>query len=102
MLFTALRSDSDYNQWGGRNWWQNARMPYYNMLFSGDADMVDAASFRNFQDTLEYAKMKTQVYYPNMTPPVAYWDEPPTESRLRPRAKSSRENCQGYALSKCT
>ncbi|KAF4653744.1 hypothetical protein FOZ61_008730 [Perkinsus olseni] len=75
MLFTAQRDRPDYNKWGGLNWWQNARMPYYSMFASGDSDMVDAALFQAFRSTFEYAKMKTQVYYPNMTGPVAYWDE---------------------------
>ncbi|EER14516.1 hypothetical protein Pmar_PMAR024403 [Perkinsus marinus ATCC 50983] len=75
MLFTAQREEVDYNKWGGLNWWQNARMPYYNMFASGDADMVDATFLQAFLSTLKYAEMKTKVYYPNMSGDAAYWDE---------------------------
>lgn len=39
MLYTANRDpNTDARQWGGLNWWQNARLPYYNMLTAGDSD----------------------------------------------------------------
>jgi hypothetical protein len=39
MLFGAARPPhQDENAWGGLNWWQNMRLPYYNMLPAGDFD----------------------------------------------------------------
>jgi len=31
----------DYRRWGGGLWWQNTRLPYWNMLASGDFEMVE-------------------------------------------------------------
>ena len=32
---------ADYRRWGGGLWWQNTRLPYWNMLASGDFDMME-------------------------------------------------------------
>eukprot|EP01064_Diplonema_japonicum_P016166 TRINITY_DN24173_c0_g1_i1.p1 TRINITY_DN24173_c0_g1~~TRINITY_DN24173_c0_g1_i1.p1 ORF type:complete len:725 (+),score=199.81 TRINITY_DN24173_c0_g1_i1:38-2212(+) len=72
MLFTSLKPPQvDYRQWGGRNWWQNARLPYYNMLPAGDVDMLQTL-LDSFLATLPQAKATTQHYY-NIT--GAFWNE---------------------------
>jgi len=30
----------DNRQWGPDHWWQNTRLPYWNMLAAGDADSI--------------------------------------------------------------
>lgn len=32
--------DVDNRQWGPDHWWQNTRLPYWNMLAAGDADSI--------------------------------------------------------------
>lgn len=32
--------DVDHRQWGPDHWWQNTRLPYWNMLTAGDADSL--------------------------------------------------------------
>ncbi|KAF4652351.1 hypothetical protein FOL47_011137 [Perkinsus chesapeaki] len=74
MLFTAQRDNPDYRKWGGSNWWQNARMPYYNMLVSGDFSM-QTSLFKSYLATLPFAIEKTKIYFPGMKGIAAYWDE---------------------------
>ena len=40
-------NDVDYRQWASDNWWQNTRLPYGNMLASGD--------WENFATILDWA-----------------------------------------------
>ncbi|KAF4696388.1 hypothetical protein FOZ60_000840 [Perkinsus olseni] len=74
MLFTAQREDPDFRQWGGLNWWQNMRLPYYNMLVAGDFSMQQTL-FKSYMNTLTGTMAKTTLYYPDMKGPVAFWDE---------------------------
>ena len=43
------------------DWWQNWRLPYYNMAAAGDTDML-ATMFQWFQSTLPLAKLRTKAY----------------------------------------
>ena len=70
MLFTATHK-MDVRGWGGRNWWQNLRLPYYNMLSTGDTDMLFTL-LDGFHKTLPLAKARTEHYF-NIT--GAYWPE---------------------------
>eukprot|EP01060_Flectonema_neradi_P016749 TRINITY_DN2336_c0_g1_i3.p1 TRINITY_DN2336_c0_g1~~TRINITY_DN2336_c0_g1_i3.p1 ORF type:complete len:722 (+),score=143.17 TRINITY_DN2336_c0_g1_i3:122-2287(+) len=70
MLYTATK-DLDVRGWGGRNWWQNLRLPYYNMLAAGDSDML-LTLLTGFHKTLPLAKARTEHYF-NIS--GAYWPE---------------------------
>ncbi|KAJ9473473.1 hypothetical protein DIPPA_28186 [Diplonema papillatum] len=61
----------DYRDWGGRNWWQNMRLPYYNMLANGDADGLKGM-LTAFNNTLPMTKAITQHYF-NFS--GAFWNE---------------------------
>jgi hypothetical protein len=37
---SAGADDVDNRQWGPDHWWQNTRLPYWNMLAAGDADSI--------------------------------------------------------------
>lgn len=72
MLYTANRPPhADDRQWGASNWWQNARLPYYAMLYTGDLEGVEAL-FEVFLRTLPLAKARTQEYFGH---DGAFWDE---------------------------
>src|SRR5690348_14576354 len=74
LLFTANRPpDVDYRQWGGKSWWQNSRMSYYNMFASNDFDMLTPL-FELFLSQLPFAQVKTKIYF-NFTRGAAVWDE---------------------------
>eukprot|EP01051_Picozoa_sp_SAG22_P007491 SAG22_NODE_529_length_9428_cov_2.691178_8_plen_466_part_00 len=63
MLYGAKRPPySDKNTWGGLNWWQNLRMPYYNMLPSGDTDELKTL-FAAFNKTVPIARQRTRSYF---------------------------------------
>lgn len=63
MLFTANRPpNADYRQWGGLNWWQNLRMPYYNMAQAGDLDTLSTL-FDQFNKTVPVARSRTIAYF---------------------------------------
>ena len=63
MLYGAARPPhQDENAWGGLNWWQNLRLPYYNMLPSGDFDGVKTL-LTAFSRTLPIARAKTKAYF---------------------------------------
>ena len=51
-LFTVDQVfDPDYRRWGGADWWQNTRLPYWSMLYSGDYDQM-ASLFKMYIDAL--------------------------------------------------
>ncbi len=54
--------DADYRDWGGCYWWQNTRLPYWSMLYSGDFEMMKPL-FKMYTDALPLAKYRTQKYY---------------------------------------
>eukprot|EP01044_Picomonas_judraskeda_P000025 COSAG03_NODE_2_length_28887_cov_60.449825_10_plen_630_part_00 len=63
MLFTANRPPlADHRDWGGLNWWQNLRLPYYNQLQAGDHEMI-ATLFEQFNRTLPIAEARTRRYF---------------------------------------
>jgi len=65
MFLTANRPpNTDYRQWGGMDWWQNERHPYYNMLTFGDVDLLDAFISR-YSRNVEFAKLRTKYYFPD-------------------------------------
>ena len=75
MAFTANRPpQEDFRQWGGLNWWQNLRLPYYSMLNAGDFEQLESL-FAGFAGTHALAKARTKIYYPDMTDDAAYWPE---------------------------
>eukprot|EP00759_Apiculatamorpha_spiralis_P000714 PhF_6_TR1028/c0_g1_i1/m.2085 len=73
LMYTAQRSPAeDDRQWGGLNWWQNLRSPYYGMYGSGDFDLIQTSLLESFLKTLPFAKARTQIYY-NFS--GAFWPE---------------------------
>eukprot|EP01062_Namystynia_karyoxenos_P056479 TRINITY_DN4743_c0_g1_i1.p1 TRINITY_DN4743_c0_g1~~TRINITY_DN4743_c0_g1_i1.p1 ORF type:complete len:826 (+),score=267.49 TRINITY_DN4743_c0_g1_i1:83-2560(+) len=71
-LFTANRPPNvDARQWGGLNWWQNVRMPYYNMLAAGDADMLQSLC-ESFLRSFPVAQARCNHYY---NASCAFWPE---------------------------
>ena len=63
MLFTANRAPNiDFNDWGGLNWWQNVRLPYYNMLTAGDDDAL-LTLLTQYNLTVPVAKARTKAYF---------------------------------------
>lgn len=54
--------NADYRDWGGAYWWQNTRLPYYTMLFSGDYNMM-LPLFRMYVDALPICKLRTKKYF---------------------------------------
>eukprot|EP01061_Rhynchopus_euleeides_P013976 TRINITY_DN24258_c0_g1_i1.p1 TRINITY_DN24258_c0_g1~~TRINITY_DN24258_c0_g1_i1.p1 ORF type:complete len:746 (+),score=278.81 TRINITY_DN24258_c0_g1_i1:49-2286(+) len=72
MLYTAQKPpQTDFRQWGGRNWWQNARLSYYNMFHAGDLDMV-SSFLQGYHGTLPLAKARASHYYNTSG---AFWPE---------------------------
>ena len=62
-LFTVDQVfDPDYRRWGGAYWWQNTRLPYWSMLYSGDYDQM-LPLFRMYRDALPLRKAATRKYY---------------------------------------
>jgi len=54
--------DADFRDWGGCYWWQNTRLPYWSMLYSGDFEMMKPL-FKMYTDALPLAEYRTQKYY---------------------------------------
>jgi hypothetical protein len=54
--------DPDYRRWGGAYWWQNTRLIYWGMLYSGDYDLMRPL-FNMYRDTLPLRKAATRKYY---------------------------------------
>lgn len=54
--------DADYRDWGGCYWWQNTRLPYWSMLYSGDREMM-MPLFDMYINALPLAKFRTEKYY---------------------------------------
>lgn len=52
----------DYRNWGGYYWLQNTRLIYWNMLYSGDYELM-LPFFRLYIDNLNFAKYRTQKYF---------------------------------------
>lgn len=56
------RWDADYRRWGGGYWWQNTRLIYWNMLASGDLDLMEPL-FRLYRNALPIRQQATRIYY---------------------------------------
>jgi hypothetical protein len=53
---------ADFRRWGGGLWWQNTRLPYWNMFESGDFDMIDRM-LRFYAGLLPAAKRMTDYFF---------------------------------------
>lgn len=54
--------DPDYRRWGGPYWFQNTRLPYWAMFYSGDYEFFDPF-FKMYLDALPLRKAATRIYY---------------------------------------
>jgi len=66
-LFTVAGSDkgnwnADYRRWGGCYWFQNTRLAYWPMLYSGDFDQMEPL-WKMYRDALSLLKDRTKKYY---------------------------------------
>lgn len=52
----------DARNWGGCYWFQNTRLPYWAMLYSGDYDQM-APLWKMYRDALPLLKDRTQSYF---------------------------------------
>jgi len=51
--------DADYRDWGGNYWFQNTRLPYWSMLYSGDFGQMKPL-FDMYINALDLARFRTQ------------------------------------------
>jgi len=54
--------DADYRDWGACYWWQNTRLPYWAMLYSGDFELMKPL-FEMYMKALPLAKFRSEKYY---------------------------------------
>ena len=54
--------DADFRDWGANYWFQNTRLPYYSMLYSGDFELIKPL-FKMYTDALPLAKYRTRKYF---------------------------------------
>jgi len=54
--------NADFRQWGGCYWWQNTRLPYWGMLYSGDFELM-IPLFKMYMDALDLSKLATREYF---------------------------------------
>ena len=54
--------DYDYRMWGGCYWIQNTRLIYWNMLYSGDFDLMKPL-FQMYYDMLPIARYRVREYF---------------------------------------
>jgi hypothetical protein len=52
----------DFRRWGGGLWWQNTRLPYWNMLAGGDFDML-ARMLRYYAGLMPMAGAQARAIY---------------------------------------
>ncbi len=55
-------SGPDHRRWGGPYWWQNTRLIYWPMLYSGDYDQM-APLFTMYRNMLPLLKERTRRYF---------------------------------------
>ena len=58
----GVYSGPDYRRWGGGYWWQNTRLVYWPMLYSGDYDQM-LPLFKLYKDMLPLLRERTKHYY---------------------------------------
>ena len=62
-LGTGLKGfDADYRDWGGNYWFQNTRLPYWSMLYTGDFEQMKPL-FKMYSEALALAKYRTKKYF---------------------------------------
>ncbi len=62
-IFTLpWEQDPDYRRWDGAQWFQNARLPYWPLLASGDYEML-LPFYQTYLDALPLALERTKLYY---------------------------------------
>lgn len=54
--------DPDYRRWGGPYWFQNTRLLYWAMMYSGDYDLF-VPFFKMYMDALPLRKAATKIYF---------------------------------------
>lgn len=54
--------NADFRLWGGPYWWQNTRLPYSTMLYSGDYEMMKPL-FKMYMDALPLAKFRVAKHF---------------------------------------
>jgi hypothetical protein len=54
--------DPDYRRWGGPYWFQNTRLPYWAMLYSGDYEFMPPL-FKMYRDALPLRTAATRQYF---------------------------------------
>lgn len=62
LTFDYQGENPDYREWGAPYWFQNTRLLYWNMLASGDFDMMKPL-FAMYEKALELQKKITRKYY---------------------------------------
>ena len=61
--YPGKQGDADYRRWGPGYWWQNTRLPYYNMCTAGDYEMLQPLFRMYAQDMLELWRHRTRRYF---------------------------------------
>lgn len=61
--FPGKQEDADYRRWGPGYWWQNTRLPYFNMCAAGDYDMLQPLFRMYAQDMLALWRHRTRRYF---------------------------------------
>lgn len=61
--YPGKAEDADYRRWGPGYWWQNTRLPYYNMCAAGDYEMLKPLFRMYAQDLLALWHYRTQRYF---------------------------------------
>lgn len=66
-LFTVAGNDkgmwdADYRRWGGNYWFQNTRLIYWPMLYSGDYEQMEPF-WRMYRDAMPLLEDRTRKYY---------------------------------------
>ncbi len=61
--YPGKQEDADYRRWGPGYWWQNTRLPYYNMCSAGDYEMLIPLFQMYAQEMLELWRHRTQRYF---------------------------------------
>jgi hypothetical protein len=52
----------DWRRWGGAYWFQNTRLPYWPMLYSGDYDQMEPL-WKMYRDAVPLLKERTKTYF---------------------------------------
>jgi len=58
----GVKQNADYRRWGDGYWWQNMRLPLYNMAAAGDTEMMDAL-MRVYEEAVPICAARAKAYY---------------------------------------